>query len=282
MLDNPTYAGLRRHRGKLYRGNWKPIIAPETWQRAQALRRLARPSPGTNTAAVESSVYFLTGMLNCGVCGRKLYHRTRQDRVPGVYLCRGDPKIDRCDGGGIADHRAEEMVVNAFLTRFGKGAVERVGPSDRKPPALVGNWEDFSFEEKRELLATAIERIELIPRPQGNTRGKGQPRGRRLSIRWAGTPAATESGVAPTLAVYTPVGKACDDCGRRKPLKEFRQDASQDDGRSNRCGRCHTLREVNSLLQGPLRGPDSGPQDEPDPRAPWHEYHRALARRRRN
>jgi DNA invertase Pin-like site-specific DNA recombinase len=279
MLDNPAYAGWRSHRGSLYRGNWKPIINPGTWQRVQALRRLARPSPGTNTAAVETSVYLLSGMLYCGVCGRKLHHRTKQDRVPGVYVCRGDPKVGRCDGGGIADHRAEAMAVNAFLSRY-RHALDRGRSTVGDSSKLGTSWDDLSLEEKRELLKTAVERIELLPRPQGNLRGRGQPRGKRLAITWTGTASGADPEIPSSLAIHRSVGKTCVDCGRRKPLREFRRDESSSDGRSDRCGRCHTLRQVNSLIEGPAAIHEDSHPSDPDPRAPWHEYQRALALKR--
>jgi Recombinase/Recombinase zinc beta ribbon domain len=186
ILDNPAYAGFRPHRGELYQGKWEAILDEETWRRAQALRQLARPAPGTNTSAQATPLYLLSGMIFCGHCGRKLYHRTKQDRVPGTYVCRGDPRAGTCAGGGIADHRAEGMVVDAFLERYGQAHAQEA--RDISLSQRVGEaWAQTSLADKRKLLSAVIERIELVPRAADNRHGKGELRGRHVSITWADT-----------------------------------------------------------------------------------------------
>jgi len=45
-------------------------------------------------------------------------------------------------------------------------------------------WDRASVDERREILRLGINRIEPVPRPTGNPRGKGQPRGRQVRIIW--------------------------------------------------------------------------------------------------
>jgi DNA invertase Pin-like site-specific DNA recombinase len=96
MLENPHYAALRRYGDALVEAAWKPLITRETWEAVQERlaaitnRGVARPPEG---------LYLLSGLIECGVCGTTLHHRTKQDRVPGQYICRGDRGADYCRGG---------------------------------------------------------------------------------------------------------------------------------------------------------------------------------------
>ena len=128
-------------------------------------------------------LYLLSGLVECGLCGVTLKHRTKQDRVPGQYVCRGLDEGGWCAGGGIAEHRAEGFVVRAYLERYGASLIHDPSSSDAPRPAGV-YWDQASLDQRRAMLRSALERVALIPRPSGNPRGTGMARGRQLEIVW--------------------------------------------------------------------------------------------------
>jgi DNA invertase Pin-like site-specific DNA recombinase len=180
MLDNPHYAGYLLRDGQRVRGAWDPLISDELWATVER-RRLSIANRGI---CVRRGIYLLSGMITCGVCGARLTHRTKQDRVPGQYVCRGLENLGSCRGGGIADHRAEALITAAYLARYGTSLVTDTSSSIAPVPARV-LWDRSNLEGRRAMLRSAIARIILIPRPDDNRRGKEMPRGRELSIEWS-------------------------------------------------------------------------------------------------
>jgi hypothetical protein len=181
----------------------------------------------------------LSGLIECEVCGSTLYHRTKQDRVPGQYVCRGDRTLGYCPGGGIAEHRAQKLVIDAYLERFGSSMVYDAADSMR-PELVMGYWERAALDVRRAMLRSSLERVLLLARDPHNRRGIGLPRGRALAISWVVRSAQEESAVVlgrQSLAERESA-KVCAECGRRRHLSNFRLDAVQPDGRSPCCTRC--------------------------------------------
>lgn len=169
MLSNPAYIGLRRYRDTLVPAVWEPIVSVEVWQASQA-RRYSGPNPmGVNQTKRARETYLLSGLIICGVCGRRLNHRTRQDRSPGSYVCRTMVVDEPCRGGNIADHRAHAQIEKAYLSRY---------------PERRDEWEAATVLERRALVEEAIAAIVLPPRAVGNSRGQGIPRGRHVLVEW--------------------------------------------------------------------------------------------------
>jgi site-specific DNA recombinase len=180
FLDNHHYAGLLVHEGALHEGSWDPIVPKALWGSVQDRRRAV-----TNRGVcVRRGIYLLSGMITCGVCGTTLTHRTKQDRVPGQYVCRGIENTGSCTGGGIADHRAHELVTTAYMKRFGNSLVHDPSSPGVPLPTRV-YWERADREQRRTILRVALDRIVLIPRPGDNRRGRGMVRGRDIEITWA-------------------------------------------------------------------------------------------------
>jgi hypothetical protein len=110
--------------------------------------------------------------------------------------------------------------VDAFLERYGRAHIQEtrhISLSTR----VLDMWRAGSIADKRELLSAVVERIELLPRAADNRRGKGEPRGRHLSITWADTPLRAGPEILKSTSIYATQGKTCSACGRRKPLREF-------------------------------------------------------------
>jgi Recombinase zinc beta ribbon domain/Recombinase len=181
MLGLAAYAGLRSSVDGLVTATWEPIVSEEQWRRVAAQRHAkCRGSPRTS----RRGCYLLTVLLYCGLCGRKLYHCPKTGRRAGMYVCprssgQGNTG-DACKGGAITGARAERLVVGAFLDQHGRGFVLENGALW----SVTHAWSSASDADKKRMLTAFIPRIELVPRPHGNARGRGEPRGRQLRIVW--------------------------------------------------------------------------------------------------
>ena len=130
ILENPVYMGVLRrwkYRSKKvtnpktgrpkdvrvrtgefedHPGKWEAIIDEPTWQKVAALRdvhRAAAKKSGAKNA--NRGRYLLSGLLVCGSCGTKMFHKGN------LYVC---PNKD-CKDGGIGSRRADELVIGAFV-----------------------------------------------------------------------------------------------------------------------------------------------------------------------
>ena len=110
VLRNPRNAGLRQHGREVIgttkagrpafgrpiivgEASWPPIIEREIWERLQLLFE----NPERSTVKVQTRSYPLRGVLECGVCGRKLTSVPRKKPIPSdpdrrmrYYGCRSD------------------------------------------------------------------------------------------------------------------------------------------------------------------------------------------------
>jgi site-specific DNA recombinase len=99
MLRSPRIAGMRVHHGKLYRGQWEPIIPVEQWKQLAEL--LSDPARKTNLRG-GTPRYLLTGLIFCARCGRLAYGRKGRmnagRRQPDAYGCHGLREEGGCGG----------------------------------------------------------------------------------------------------------------------------------------------------------------------------------------
>lgn len=79
VLDNPAYAGYRKHHDELYKAAWRPIISKTTWEKTRARRAAARDR---SHPKFRGTPRLLTGLIHCGSCGRK-FHFGCLTHVPG-------------------------------------------------------------------------------------------------------------------------------------------------------------------------------------------------------
>lgn len=98
LLRNPRYAGLATYRGELTgtEARWMPIVTRETWEAAVGKMDRSRGyvAPGHNSVK-----HLLTGIAACGVCGRAVRSKNRNDKVrfytcPGGHVSRDAEKLD--------------------------------------------------------------------------------------------------------------------------------------------------------------------------------------------
>jgi site-specific DNA recombinase len=99
MLRSPRIAGMRVHHGKLYRGQWEPIIPVEEWKVLAEI--LSDPARKTNLRG-GTPRYLLTGLIYCARCGRPAYGRKGRvyagRRQPDAYGCHGLREEGGCGG----------------------------------------------------------------------------------------------------------------------------------------------------------------------------------------
>jgi hypothetical protein len=112
--------------------------------------------------AAKGGPYLLSGLLHCGLCGRRLVHpATHSGQRDGIYVCL-EPGGKWCPGGSIGCGRADEFVTQRFLDRC------RFMIQGRQPASFRDSeraWLKSSMEQRRALLSLAIDRIVLVPWP---------------------------------------------------------------------------------------------------------------------
>jgi site-specific DNA recombinase len=95
MITSPAIAGYRRHQGQLARhddgtpveGKWAPIVDRDDWQ---AIRTILA-DPARRTTRGRGPAYLLTGLIFCGVCGK---------RMRATVLGRDSQRLYRCEHHG--------------------------------------------------------------------------------------------------------------------------------------------------------------------------------------
>lgn len=190
VLDNPAYVGRCVFDGELVPGSWQAIIDDKTWEQARAVRETDKRRISLLRAA-KGGPYLLSGMLHCGLCGRRLVHRaTHSGQRDGIYVCI-EPGGKWCPGGSIGCGRADDFVAQRFLDRCRFMIQGRETASFRDGERV---WQKTSMEQRRALLSLAIDRIVLVPWPGADKPRRASPRRRELQIEWApGTGDRSES-----------------------------------------------------------------------------------------
>lgn len=122
VLSRPRNAGLMEHQGKILEGvsaAWPPVVEERIWRGVAA----ALSDPGRRTTPGPERKWLLSGIAECGVCGRGLI----VSRVAGkgrpmrpVYRCR--PERASGAGGHLARDAAllEEYITDMVLARLGR------------------------------------------------------------------------------------------------------------------------------------------------------------------
>jgi hypothetical protein len=220
VLDNLAYAAYCLVEGALVSARWEAIIDRETWHAVQSLRRTKNIVHKQRKLA-KAGPYLLTGLIHCGTCGRKLYHRSRARSRNGDYRCVDHTGATRCGGGGVGSARADEFVTQEFLkrARFGVVSDPELDPGSFQSSELA--WRQASLEERRRLLSLAMRRVEVLPWPHGiRTRGSHP---RQLRIVWVDEAAEAD---ATKVLTFT---------ATRSPLPERHREVSE--------GRAESLRK---------------------------------------
>lgn len=132
ILTRPLIAGYRERAGKLYKGDWTPLLDEVTWRRVRAV--LLDPDRRVNHAP---RTYLLTGGLaRCGLCGAALVARPRDDKRRS-YVCASGPGFGGCGKIRILAEPFEEHVRAAVAVKVAEGVVPGPVVSGPDPQAEV-------------------------------------------------------------------------------------------------------------------------------------------------
>jgi DNA invertase Pin-like site-specific DNA recombinase len=130
LLRSPLYAGRIRAGTDVAQGEHAPLVAPEVFERAQAILDSAhteRKAHGRNPA------YLLRGLLRCGVCGAALTPAStrKKKNEHRYYVCNTRNKDSRaCTGSHLPAPALERQVVERLRqTSVDAGLVDDVRQS---------------------------------------------------------------------------------------------------------------------------------------------------------
>jgi len=277
ILDNPVHAGYRRHKGQLYDAAWEALIDRDSWDETRRRREMARIKANRNHT--RAAPRLLTGLLACGKCGRLMhFHRSNRTGRAALYECVGAAGSssyfhDPCNGGGIDASRAEELVVKEVMASAPAILQPKVARVYRRLTERDW-WGDASTDARRELLAAVLERVELVPLPDGTSRGRNVPKGRALGLKWR-REFARSTGEGEGIVSVTPHpnarSKACAECGVRRLLIDFPHNSHHENFRGPICLRCRKRPERST----PAPAEKPIPVLEPE-KLPWNEFRKLM------
>jgi DNA invertase Pin-like site-specific DNA recombinase len=122
VLIRPINAGIVLHRGVEYPAQSPAILTLDEWAELQAaidLNRLKSPHPG------RTRKHLLNGLLFCGECGMKLYHKSKQQRTGGyktTAACgKSNVQTGRQHGCGKVSRMVEpiiDLVIDTVIYRL--------------------------------------------------------------------------------------------------------------------------------------------------------------------
>lgn len=118
LAKNPSYAGLRDHKGTLHPANWKPLVPVSTWRTAMAV--LAEPD--RKRAAPGARKWLLSGFA-VGACNEEVHARPGKGVRRDSYLCR-----DGCIAVAVDD--LDEYILRLIARRMSQPDARDLFKSD--------------------------------------------------------------------------------------------------------------------------------------------------------
>lgn len=119
MLANPVYGGYVHLKGETYDGSHDAIVDPETWRKAEQMRRATVRSDGGRGRTPTANHVLSGGLLRCG-CGAAMNAITKPTRTPGVryevYACSGRNQhgLDACQQQPVKRQLIDDAVWRFF------------------------------------------------------------------------------------------------------------------------------------------------------------------------
>ncbi len=166
LLTNPLYIGRVRAGDEVVDGEHDAIVDDQTWERVQALLRVAAPTKNTPAVVRESkSGALLAGLLRCR-CGSSMSHTytKRGAKRYSYYICSRAQKqgAASCPGSRIAAGKLESHVVEQL---------HAIGRDPKLVEATITADRDSRAARKPELLDEvnrARQEVERIRRARRN------------------------------------------------------------------------------------------------------------------
>jgi DNA invertase Pin-like site-specific DNA recombinase len=117
VVSNPSYAGLVAVKGEIVaESHWPRYITPDEHRRLVARDVQSGPSKQRRP----TGMHLLAGIATCGVCGRRLYASTKEQRTSGLvyrrYACESHAwgLRERCGSPRISADMIEPMFIANF------------------------------------------------------------------------------------------------------------------------------------------------------------------------
>lgn len=136
MAKNPSYAGLRDHKGTLHPANWKPLVPVATWRAAMSV--LSEPD---RRRAAPGAVKWLLSNIALATCGVRVHVRPGNGTRRDLYLCR-----DGCTAVAVAE--LDEYLLSLIARRLSEPDARDLFKAD-------------DVEEQRARDAVALVQLEL-------------------------------------------------------------------------------------------------------------------------
>jgi len=167
IARNPTYAGLRSHKGAVTAGTWDPIVSLE--EHGAAVARLS--APGRRNWTDASTKHLLTGIAKCGVCGSRC--RLTKNRGYPSYSCWGGKGT-----GCVAriQDPVDELVEEAILARMERPeAIAQMAAAAGDDTAAEANRELAALEQRLAELADLVDAQQMTATLAGRVEAKLLP-----------------------------------------------------------------------------------------------------------
>jgi DNA invertase Pin-like site-specific DNA recombinase len=175
ILSNPLYIGKVRHRDQVYDGDHQALVDNETFERARAL--LKQGAPARRSPTNSTDVHLLQGLAfdQNGAVLRSTHANKKGVRYR--YYVSKDAVERRGEGreGWRLPAVELEQIVERELRRFLNDGIQ-IGdavagqiPTDQVPQAIAkaravrSDYEKATPQQKRTIIASLIERIDLQP-----------------------------------------------------------------------------------------------------------------------
>jgi site-specific DNA recombinase len=148
LLTNILYTGSILHKGQPYPGEHEAILAPGTWERAQAL--LTKREGVPRGRARNKHLALLNGLLYCEACGTRMVYTYAKanDRKYPYYLCLNAQRYGRsiCPAKTLPALAIEESVL-------GRVREEQHGVFD------CAEWDEMDRARQVQAMQAAVERV---------------------------------------------------------------------------------------------------------------------------
>lgn len=211
-ITSETLVGRVSHHGEIVRGEdgrpvefWPPAVPPALFARVRAtLPRLGQRGPAPRRRAAR----LLSGVIFCGVCGRKLY-TSQHARGTSIYKCPARIAGDSCPVGSVVAERAEEAVAEAYLATVGRfpERVEVVTSAAEESEIALAEIEEALRDLSARLTEDDADPVALMAQISAL-------KGRRAEIR--ATPLETRSEWRETGRTYREAWEATDAVEERR------------------------------------------------------------------
>ena len=162
ILRDEWYVGIRRYHNKPY--TIEPIVSKERWEACKNRLQTYRMKVGT-----ARQPYMLTGLLYCGICGRKLYAHTDGGYSDMYYCSSADfGKNNKCGLKWIKRQNLDAILDNIVRNRV----YEDIQMGERSPFSNFFSVDDTKVKDINEKVQTYKSLMERAEKDIEKSRGQ--------------------------------------------------------------------------------------------------------------